>query len=239
MRPRQPAQAPPAPPPPPSPPKIELPDDAGFWFGRSHQLEIDTSAVCGRYIAAKNRLNQIGMEFPLPKLFEEGGDVSMRRKGGNKGKKGKKGGKGQHPRVAAVMGLVALHEGEFRKWNDSWGPKNPENPAVGGSDDWVLIKRAAPPRDHPFYSHHQLHAHPGCTSTFSSFPMSTILRQARGQPLTAAYEARDVYICNLAELFLAHIDHKTAAELYQQWLEAEVIIGKRPRRGRPRGGKGK
>ena len=61
---------------------------------------------------------------------------------------------------------------------------------------------------------------------------SSILRMATGQPLEVAFEARNVYIVNLAELFL-HVLHDLAAgEVYQEWLRAEVIIGRRPRRGR-------
>ena len=64
---------------------------------------------------------------------------------------------------------------------------------------------------------------------------STIVRRSAGQPLAAAYEARNVFITNLPEVLLLHLDTRTAAVVYQEWLQCEVIIGKRPRRGHPRG----
>ena len=63
---------------------------------------------------------------------------------------------------------------------------------------------------------------------------STIVRRSAGQPLAAAYEARSVFITSLPEVLLLHIDKGTgtAEQVYQQWLECEIIIGKRARRGR-------
>ena len=61
---------------------------------------------------------------------------------------------------------------------------------------------------------------------------STIVRRSAGQPFERAYEARNVFITNLPEAFLFHKHQRTAAQVYQEWLECEVIIGKRPRRGR-------
>ena len=63
---------------------------------------------------------------------------------------------------------------------------------------------------------------------------STIVRRSAGQPLADAYEARNVFITNLPEVLLLHLDTHTAAEVYQKWLQCEVIIGKRPRRGHAR-----
>ena len=64
---------------------------------------------------------------------------------------------------------------------------------------------------------------------------STIVRRSAGQPLAAAYEARNVFIASLPELLLKFLHQRTAAELYQEWICREVIIGRRPRRGQPRG----
>ena len=61
---------------------------------------------------------------------------------------------------------------------------------------------------------------------------TTIVRRSAGQPLAAAYEARNVFITNLPEVLLLHMDTGTAAQVYQEWQQCEVIIGKRPRRGR-------
>ena len=56
-------------------------------------------------------------------------------------------------------------------------------------------------------------------------------RSSCSEPLAAAYEARSVFITNLPEVLLLHLDKHTAAVVYQKWLQCEVIIGKRPRRG--------
>ena len=48
----------------------------------------------------------------------------------------------------------------------------------------------------------------------------------------AAYESRNVFIVNLPEILLHRMWTHTAAEVYDRWSECEVIIGKRPRRGR-------
>ena len=46
-----------------------------------------------------------------------------------------------------------------------------------------------------------------------------------------AYEARNVYIATLPTLFLSCVNDHTAAEAYDEWARAEVIIGRRPRLG--------
>ena len=68
-------------------------------------------------------------------------------------------------------------------------------------------------------------------SSSQYFTSSTILRSASGQPLAAAYESRNVFIVNLPEILLQRMWTHTAKEVNDQWLECEVIIGKRPRRG--------
>ena len=47
-----------------------------------------------------------------------------------------------------------------------------------------------------------------------------------------AFDARDVFIIGLPELFMMHLHSRTARELYDEWLEAEIIIGRKPPRGR-------
>ena len=47
----------------------------------------------------------------------------------------------------------------------------------------------------------------------------------------ARYESRDVFIVSLPELFLHFLHTRCAAEIYGEWLEAEVIIGCKHRRG--------
>ena len=56
-------------------------------------------------------------------------------------------------------------------------------------------------------------------------------RSSCSEPLAAAYEAHTVFITNLPEVLLLHMDKSTAKQLYQEWQQCEVIIGKRPRRG--------
>ena len=56
-------------------------------------------------------------------------------------------------------------------------------------------------------------------------------RSSCSEPLAAAYEARNVFITNLPEVLLLHMDKCMAKQLYQEWQQCEVIIGKRPRRG--------
>ena len=60
---------------------------------------------------------------------------------------------------------------------------------------------------------------------------STKLRKAAGQPWATAYEARNVYIANLPEVLL-RMHQCTAKAVYQEWRQCELILGKRPRRGR-------
>ena len=49
--------------------------------------------------------------------------------------------------------------------------------------------------------------------------------------MAAAYEARNVFITNLPEVPLWEMHRCTAKQVYQEWQQCEVIIGKRPRRG--------
>ena len=145
-------------------------------------------------------------------------------------------------RVHAVMGLVQNHAGEYRLWHEAWG-----DPPVGHCEDWQRFCGPAPLPGHPFWSHHQLQLRPVTsgipssldharqfrpTSPLQYFTGSTILRSTLGKLLEAAYESRNVFIVNLPEILLHRIWTHTAAEVYDRWSECEVIIGKRPRRGR-------
>ena len=162
--------------------------------------------------------------------------------GKGKGKTGKVWGWSDE-RVHSVMGLVQMHEGEYRRWHPVWGPSPSGNadwqqnlqPAVGGLG-----------ADHPLLTHHQLQLSPMTSSPRSDLQSarqmaimsgsgSTIVRRSAGQLLSAAYEARNVFITNLPEVLLFHMHQRTAAKVYQEWQQCEVIIGKRPRRGHDRG----
>ena len=138
------------------------------------------------------------------------------------------------------MGLVQMHEGEYRRWHPAWGA------SPGGNEDWQKILQPAVGglgADHPLLRHHQLQLSPMTSSPPSDLQSaremarsgspsgSTILRKAAGQPWTTAYEARNVYIANLPEVLL-RMHQCTAKAVYQEWLQCELIIGKRPRRGR-------
>ena len=63
---------------------------------------------------------------------------------------------------------------------------------------------------------------------------STIVRKAAGKSMDVAFEARDVCIVGLPELFPRHLHSRTAEEFYGEWLDAEIIIGRKPA---PRGQK--
>ena len=56
---------------------------------------------------------------------------------------------------------------------------------------------------------------------------STIVRKSAGQPLAVAYEASEV-ITSLPEVLLLHMHEHTAKQLYQEWQECDIIIGRRP-----------
>ena len=62
---------------------------------------------------------------------------------------------------------------------------------------------------------------------------------AAGQPMSTAYEARDVYVVNLPELFLHFLHTRHADDIYNEWLGAEIIIGCKAPRGQSGKGKGK
>ena len=137
------------------------------------------------------------------------------------------------------MGLVQMHEGEYRRWHPAWGP------SPGGNEDWQKILQPAVGglgADHPLLRHHQLQLIPMTSSLPSDLQSarqmamsgsgSTIVRRSAGQPLAAEYEARNVFITSLPEVLLFHMHQRTAAKVYQEWQECEVIIGKRPRRGK-------
>ena len=87
------------------------------------------------------------------------------------------------------LGLVLMHEGEYRRW------------------------------------------HPNFGATRQKIVETRIGRSSCSEPLAAAYEARNVFITNLPEVLLLHMDKCMAKQLYQEWQQCEIIIGKRPRRG--------
>ena len=164
-------------------------------------------------------------------VFREGGGRRPAVGGKGKGKTGKVWG-WRDERVHSVMGLVLMHAGEYRRWHPDWGVSPDRNqdwqPAVGclGPDNTFLahhqlwVWAAAPPSD--------LHRARQMASGSSG---STIVRRAAGQPFPDAYEARNVFITNLPEVLLLLLHTRTAAQVYQEWQQCEVIIGKRPRRG--------
>ena len=206
-------------------------------FGINHRPEIEGPLVCGRYIHAKKLLQRSGEHTPLPEVFREGGGRRPVVGGKGKGKKGKVW-NWRDERVHSVMGLVQMHEGEYRRWHPDWGPSS------GVNEDWQKILQPAVGglgADHPFLRHHQLQLSPMTSSSPSDLQSarqmamsgcgSTIVRRSADQPLAAAYEARNVFIINLPEVLLFHMHRCTAEQVYQQWQQCEVIIGKRPRRG--------
>ena len=139
-------------------------------------------------------------------------------------------------RVRAVMAWVHEHEFEHRAWMPSWGEE--KRPAVGGtSKDWKLYVGSAPSPDHTVFGHAQLQRSIGYTSARTAPAVggeTSIVRKATGKSLDEAFEARDVYIVGLPELFHMHLHTRTAQELYNEWLQSEIIIGKKPPRGQHR-----
>ena len=139
------------------------------------------------------------------------------------------------------------HEGEYRRWHRNWGPRGTwEGTSEFLGEDWQKILQPAVGgglgADHFLLTHHQLQLIPMTSSRGSDLQStrqmaksgsrgSTIVRSSAGQPLAAAYEARNVFITNLPEVLLLHLHTRTAEQVYQEWLQCEVIIGKRPRRG--------
>ena len=84
-------------------------------------------------------------------------------------------------------------------------------PSPGGNEDWQKILQPAVGglgADHPLLRHHQLQLSPMTSSSPSDLQSarqmamsgsgSTIVRRSAGQPLAAAYEARNVFIIKLA-----------------------------------------
>ena len=57
--------------------------------------------------------------------------------------------------------------------------------------------------------------------------------------MSKAYEARDVYVVNLPELLLRFLHARHADDIYNAWLGAEIIIGRKAPRGQSGKGKGK
>ena len=240
----------PAPPPPPPwchpPPAPETKSlfnfPGGFLFGINYPLDTEGPLVCGRYIAARKELQRTGSPFLytwLPEVFRAGG-----RPRPCKGVWGWRDG-----RVHSVMGLVQLHEGEYRRWHPNWWHPNVSGWGTSAfvDEDWKKILQpdlaGQLGADHPLLSHHQLQLSPITSSPGSDLQSarqmamsgsesgSTIVRRSAGQPLAAEYEARNVFITNLPEVLLLHLHTRTAALVYEEWLQCEVIIGKRPRRG--------
>ena len=134
-----------APPPPPPPPLPNTPVvSPGFWFGHTHRALIAGPAVVGRWISARKQVWQEAERSRpgnLPKLFHEGGRLSQfRRQAWDE----------DHLRCLAINGLLKAHEFEHRRWLPVWGPKQPPEPAGGGSDSWRVILEPPPAKDHPF-----------------------------------------------------------------------------------------
>ena len=181
-------------------------------------MDIEGPLVCGRYIRAKKLLQQSGEHTPMPgeipEVFREGGEHRPAVGGKGKGKTGKVWG-WRDERVHSVMGLVQMHEGEYRRWHPAWGPSH------GGNEDWqkILQPAVAGLADHQILRHHQM---------AMSGSGSTIVRRSS----SSTHEARNVFIANFPDVLLFFHMQRTADKVYEEWTECEVIIGKRPRRGR-------
>ena len=133
------------PPPPPPPPLPNTPVvSPGFWFGHTHRALITGPAVAGRWISARNQVWQEGERSRpgnLPKLFHEGGRPDQFRQQALDR---------DHLHCLAINGLLKAHEFEHRRWLPVWGPKQPPEPAGGGSESWQVIMEPPPAKDDPF-----------------------------------------------------------------------------------------
>ena len=160
----------------------------------------------------------------LPSLFTEGGYFGKAQT--NKDSQ-------DEVRVHAVMAWVSAHEVEHRQVMQGWG-RMPES-AVGGhtAGDWWTYRKPAFSADDPIFGHEQLQITVGYQSR-SVRGHSSIVRAAPGERMHTAFEGRDVCIVGLPELFLANLYTRTAKDLYTEWLDAEVIIGKKHPQGQKR-----
>ena len=91
--------------------------------------------------------------------------------------------------------------------------------------------------DHQLRRHPQLQLGPlssgprAGTANRTSESDSTIVRRSAGESMAEVFEARNLFITSLPEVLLLHMHKCTAKQVYQEWQQCEVIIGKRPRRG--------
>ena len=130
------------------------------------------------------------------------------------------------------------HQFEHRKWQPAWG--SPKVPAYRENTfwDWTCVEEAAPGPNHLVFGHHRLTKVAGATRQplaprFAS-PVgaeSSVVRKAAGYTMREAYEGRDVYIVGLPELFFFNLHTRTAEDIYNEWNEAEIIIGCKSERG--------
>ena len=217
----------------------------GFWFGINYQMDIEGEEIRGRFFRAMEALQRYGEQLnPLPKIFHES-ERECRHRQPAVGGRGK--GKGamswaapawtrrvwtpREKRVAAVMWFVSKHKGEYRQWNrQRWGSGGSE--AEGTTEEWRKVGSLDP--DHSLITHRQLQLHPaGPAAVAAPVHGSTIVRRSVGQPLAApsyevSYEARNVFITSLPEVLLRNLYECPVAEVYEEYLESEVIIGKMP-----------
>ena len=191
----------------------------GVWFGHNHRLNIEGRGVAGRWIDAWHELWVCSRHSPLPKVFQKGGDE--RRVAHRDG----------DPRVNAVMELVARYHMEFREWSvEHWGPTPPRlRPAFGDTggpqwQGWHAYDGRPWPTD-PWFSHPQLQTRIGPGASAAPGNSSTLLRACSG--LREGYESRDVFIVSLPELLIHFLHTRSAAQILDEWLDQEVIIGRK------------
>ena len=102
-------------------------------FGFKYLENIEGREICGRWIYAKNLLKEKGSDprSELPHVFQEGGErpLAVNHRGKKLG--------WRERRVYDVMGLVVLHEGEYRRWHSNWG----EAPEDCGNEDWQKVNQ--------------------------------------------------------------------------------------------------
>ena len=130
------------------------------------------------------------------------------------------------------MGLLSVHTGEFRRWRAScWGGKELDTWlrfATGTKDvrSSMASDRLYPDRS-SFMPPESLGAQASRWRLNFDSAVSTILAADTDNSIWG----RRVSMVSLSELFLHFQDRHTAATLYEQWLEAPIIIQRHVRGG--------
>ena len=188
------------------------------FFGWTHGA--DPEMLATGYIKYKRTVAQLSKQRPLPYVFTEGGtrstppSVQASPEG---------------CRAHSVMGLVSLHNMEFRRWRPVWSLGDG---TVKEWDRWRYVAGVMPK-----LAHGQDRLKPMARDVFtgpededSSWPtehmdfrnaLSTIVVPHRTEP---GYWARDVAVVSFPQLLVWFQHQRTAAELLDEFKQSPVIV---------------